>query len=190
VVVTPWRALAVAGLLGLAACGGADNAGVSTRPQLVPDNIVPAKIQGDQLAFFENTSEGVKNGFANAGSNSLVADGRLWELRKNDVLVGVLQLATVMPAVDLEQKSHREKVVHSILGADPIEMAVDDTTVWMVESNDKSTFIWFGQSTFAVLSLKGGVDVVKPQEIIDEVTRYIVASENWEPLYIDPAEAS
>ena len=175
--------LAVVALVASGACGG--GARVAVRPLKVPNGLVPAKVSGDSLAFFESSLPGVKEAFANAGPTSLTADGRLWELRKGDRLVGALELATLMPKVDLEKKNHREQILRQVMPGVVDQLSVDDVPVWTSRTYDKSLFVWFGHNLYAVLSLKGAEGELDNEGILGEVVRYNVSSDSWRPLYID-----
>jgi hypothetical protein len=163
-------------------CGGP--AKVAVKPPKVPEGLVPSKVAGDELAFSESALPGVKDAFANAGPTSLTADGRLWELRKGDRLVGALELATLMPKVNLEKKNHREQILRQIMPGVVDQLSVDVVPVWTSRSNDKSLFVWFGRNVYAVLSLKGAEGELDDEKILDEVVRYNLSSDSWRPLYI------
>ena len=183
---------AALGVLVLALLGGAcgEEEVVVEKPSSVPDGLVPEKIQGDKLAFYENTNDSVKDTFANAGKESLAADGRMWELRNNDRLVGTLQISTLMPEVKLENKRHREQILRQIMPATVDELSFDETVVWTTGSADKNLYLWFGEETFAVLTLKGGEEDLDADAVISEVIGYTTTSDNWQPLYIDDEEES
>ncbi|MEN3272606.1 MAG: hypothetical protein V7636_1367, partial [Actinomycetota bacterium] len=71
-----------------AACGRGDS-GIGVRPVSVADDLVPGAIGGG-LKLYESRTKETRNAFANAGDESLVADGRVWEIRKGARLVGAL----------------------------------------------------------------------------------------------------
>src|ERR1051325_3326419 len=82
---------AAVALLVAGACGHAAKKAVA--PKAVPASIVPASIPGDadfpQYTFDEYKEGGER--IAKAGSKSVIDDGRVWELRRGQVLVGALQ---------------------------------------------------------------------------------------------------
>lgn len=175
--------LALAALL--VACGGEAMVAV---PEKVPDGLVPQTVQNNELAFYESEEPGVKEAFGNAGPQSLAADGRLWELRKGDRLVGALQLATLIPDVDLEERKQRDQILRQVMPAVVDELQVDELRVWTTTSNDKTTYLWFGRQMFVVLSLKGGEDELDAEGILNDVVAHTTSSDAWDPLYIDEDE--
>ena len=182
-----WAAAAAVSLSLLAgACGG--DPPVVAKPESVPDGLVPEKVADGALAFYENTTDGVKNAFANAGKESLAADGRMWELRKNDRLIGTLQLSTLMPDVKLDNKRHRDQILKQIMPATVDEIVLGDTTVWTTGSADKNSYLWFGEGMFAVLTLKGNEDDLDADAVVTEVVGFATGSDNWKPIYFDEEE--
>jgi len=176
-------ALAAAAAVALAACGGGPTLDVT--PPSVPDNLVPASVQGGDLSFYRSTLPKVKASFTEAGSDALTADGELWELRRNERLLGVLQLTTLLSDVDLEREEHREAILRQVMPATVDQLTVGDVRVWATSSNDKIVFLWFGQRLFAVLSLKGTEQDLDHEGVLDEVVTFTTTSDEWEPLYID-----
>ena len=151
----------------------------------VPDGLVPERVQGDALAFFENTSESVKDAFANAGEDSLAADGRMWELRRDDRLVGTYQIATLLPEVELERERHRQQILRQIMPATVDELEIGDTKVFTTGSADKSIYLFFGEGMLAVLTLKGNEADIDPDAVITDVVDFTTTSDGWLPLFID-----
>lgn len=176
-------AIATLTLVSTAACG--NEPAVVVAPKAVPDGLVPDKVQGDVLAFFENTSESVKDAFANAGKESLAADGRMWELRRNDRLVGTYQIATLLPEVELDRERHRQQILRQIMPATVDEFEIGDTRVFTTGSADKSIYLWFGEGMFAVLTLKGNEEEIDPDQVVEDVVGFTTTSDGWLPLFID-----
>ena len=167
-----------------ASCG--DEPKEEVLPPDVPDGLVPATVQEGKFAFFETELPTVRKSFANAGPDSLAADGRLWELRIGDRLIGVLQLSSLMPEVDLENQAHRSQIVGQLLPTARDQFEVDDVTVWSSAAREKTVYLWFSKNLFAVLTLKpGSEDELDPEQVLTEVVAQNVASEAWDPLYID-----
>ena len=183
------RRLLVAAALVLAGatvggCGGDDAPEV--RPASVPDDLVPPAVQGDAFAFHESQLPQVEQAFADAGDQSLAADGRLWELRKGDRLVGSLQLTTLMPEVDLTDEDHRNSILGQLLPTNRDQFLIDEVRVWSTTSNNKTIYLWFGRDLYALMTLKGGSeDNLDPEQVLGDVIAYSVASDGWKPLYID-----
>jgi hypothetical protein len=172
----------VVGVVG--ACGGTPPP--PPIPASVPSGLVPEKLHGDELAFYESESPSARDAFANAGEKSLAADGKLWELRKGDRLVGVLQLTTLVPEVDLNRKNHRNQVLKQLMPGVRDEILVDEVHVWTTEVDDKYTYLWFGEEMFGLLTVKpASEDQVDPERVLEEVVAYSLGSDKWEPLYIE-----
>ena len=153
------------------------------KPERVPDAIVPASVQGGALAFYRNQDDKTVDTFKNAGPKVLVADGQLWELRKNDRLLGALQLSTLVPKVDLMNRSHREQIVRQIMAGAVERFTIGDATVWSTTSNDKTVYLWFGKQAFSVLSLKGSE--LDAEAIVTEVVEFQTKAPKWRPLLIN-----
>ena len=174
----------IALLVLLGACG--EDEPPAALPIDVPDGLVPAAVQDGKFAFFESELPSVRKAFTDGGPDSLAADGRLWELRLGDRLVGALQMTSLMPEVDLANPDHRKKIVGQLLPTARDQFEVSDVTVFSSAARDKNIYLWFSQDIYAVLTLKGGSeDELDPERILSEVVAQNVQSEEWEPLYID-----
>ncbi len=167
-----------------AACGG-ENV-VEVMPASVPRALTPERVHNSELAFYESELPSVKNAFANAPPNSLAADGRLMELRKSDRLVGTLQVTTLLPDVDLENKEHRDKILKQIMPSLRDEILIDEVTVWTTASEDMFRYLWFGTNMYSLLTIKGGSeDDLDPELVLSEVVAKHLENPNWEPLFIE-----
>jgi hypothetical protein len=174
-------------LLGLGACGDGEREVVAPLP--VPDGLVPERVQGDQLAFYETSVAGARKAFADAGEDSLASDGRLWELRTGDRLVGVLQVTTLLPEVDLLEAEHRDAIVKQLLPTARDRIDIGDVAVWSSTSSGKSTYVWFGDGLFSLLTLKpGSDDSIEPEAVLQDVLDHMVAADAWEYVYFDEEE--
>jgi hypothetical protein len=177
-------ALAVTSLAGVGACGGDDKP--PPKPAAVPDGLVPDAVQGGSYAFYESTLPQVKSAFANAGANSLVADGRMWELRKADRLVGILQVSTLVPTLDLLNEAHRSQVVNQIMPTARDRVTVGDVTVFVANTDQKSVYLWFSAQTFHLLTIKpGSGDDIDPELVMTEVLDHETQAPGWSPIYFD-----
>ena len=166
----------------LAACG--DDPEELAAPEPVPAGLVPANVKGGELAFYETELPGAVQAFSDAGPDSLASDGRLWELRIGDRLVGVLQLTTLLPEVDLQE--HRDTIVRQLLPTARDRIDIGDIAVWSSVSQGKSSFVWFGEGMFALLTIKPGTgDAIEPEAVLQEVLDHMVAAEGWEYVYFD-----
>ena len=169
------------------ACGKDEPEVVAPLP--VPDGLVPEKVQDDKLAFYETSLPGASKAFADAGEDSLASDGRLWELRTGDRLIGVLQVTTLLPEVDLLESGHRDAIVKQILPTARDRIDIGDVAVWSSTTSGKSTYVWFGDGLFALLTLKpGSEDAIEPEGVLQDVLDHMVAAEGWEYVYFDEEE--
>lgn len=175
------RALATALVLGLLAGCGSGDGEPTVAPPAVDESLAPASV-GDGLALYESTAKETVRAFANVGDNSLVSDGRLWEIRRADRLIGALQLTTVLPDVDLVREATRSAIVSQILPGTSSRIRIGDEEVYTTTANDKAVFVWFGRDIYVVLQLKDRELDGKYDAIAEEVISHQVASEAWKPL--------
>ena len=182
------RAIAAVLLVGVATlaagCGGDAPVEMSAPPPSVPDAIVPTTLRSGEIQLHENIDEETLQAFANGGKFSLVADGRLWELRQGARLVGALQVATVVDRIDLSTADDRRSMLRQVLPGNLNQLVVEEVPVWAAEANDKVVYMWFATGTFQVLQLKGSQ--LDSEAILNEVIAHQRASEDWLPL---PPEA-
>lgn len=179
-------ALVVAGVLLVSACGGEREE--LAAPKAVSEGFVPASVQ-QRFAFYETGQPGAREAFANAGVDSLAADGRLWELRIGDRLIGVLQITTLLPDVELEKAEHREPIVEQLLPTARDRIDIGDIAVWSAERDGKTTYLWFGKSMFSLLTVKPAAeDDVDSEAVLQQVLDHMVAAEEWEPVFFDDEE--
>jgi hypothetical protein len=186
----PRRIVAFAVVVVVLALGGCGDEGPEmVVPALVPEGLVPATVRNEQLAFYETQVASARDAFANAGPDSLASDGRLWELRIADRLVGVLQLTTLLPDVDLLEQDHRDAIVKQLLPTARDRLDIGDVAVWTSTSSGKSSYLWFGRDMFALLTIKpGSSDAIEPELVLQDVLDHMVASEGWEYVYFDEDE--
>src|SRR4051794_13211862 len=175
-------------VVGFGACGG--DPPPPPKPKAVPDGLVPDAVQGGSYAFYESTLPQVKSAFANAGKNSLVADGRMWELRKADRLVGILQVSTLLPTVDLHDDGNRNQVINQILPTARDRLTVGDVTVFVSTAKEKFVYLWFSDQTFHLLTIKpGSGDDIDRERVMTEVLDHETQSPHWTPIYFDDEDA-
>jgi hypothetical protein len=159
------------------------------KPASVPEGMVPPQVQHDEYAFFESELPQVKSAFANAGANSLVADGRLYEMRKADRLVGVLQMSTVVPELDLANDKHRDQVIGQIMPTVRDRITIGDVVVFSSQANNKTVFLWFEKDMFNLLTIKpGSEDQLDAEGVLTEVLDHQTSLPGWDPLYFDDEE--
>lgn len=181
------RRLAVAMMVVTAITAGCgDEPQELAAPAPVPQGLVPATVHQEQLAFYETELPGAIQAFADAGPDSLASDGRLWELRLGDRLIGVLQLTTLLPEVDLTNTDHRDSIVKQLLPSARDRIDIGDVAVWTATSSGKTSFLWFGDGMFCLLTIKPGTDdAIEPEAVLQDVLDYMVAAEGWDYVYFD-----
>ena len=178
-------AFAVVALLAVVA-GACGDDPPPPKPAAVPDGLVPASVQDGGYAFHESTLPQVKSAFADAGENSLVADGRMWELRKADRLVGILQVSTLVPSLDLLKEDHRNQVISQIMPTARDRVTVGDVTVFVSSADQKTVYLWFSDQTFHLLTVKpGSGDDLDAERVMTEVLDHETQAPGWSPIYFD-----
>lgn len=167
-----------------ASCGNDAPEVVAPRP--VPEGLVPASVLENKLGLYETGLESARNAFAEAGPLSLASDGRLWEVRLGDRLVGVLQLTTLMPEVDLQNDDHRNSITRQLLPSVRDRIDIGDVAVWTSTSQGKTTYVWFADRMFALLTLKpGSEDAIDTEAVLQDVLDHMVAADSWKYVYFD-----
>jgi hypothetical protein len=156
----------VAVALAAGACGSG-NAPL-TAPARVPDDLVPTVLP-DSVTIGEYKP--ARSRFAKAGETSLVADGRVWAIRRGQTLVGTLQASTVKPDVSLERLSDRKAVIDGVmLGQRYDTLYVGNLKVLSSTAADRTVYLWFGDGLFQVLQVKRGK--VEPDVIAGDIIEY------------------
>ena len=151
----------------LASCGGGSG-GVIAVPASVSSDMVPASVAGG-LLLREFTPARAR--FAKAGESSLVADGRVWEIRRGQTLVGTLQVSTVKPDVSVTDANDRRDIVSGVMTGISYEtVSVGETKVIASTAADKSLYLWFGHNLFEVLQVKS--TKVDPDEVAAELIEF------------------
>lgn len=163
------------------ACAGADGGPLpSEPPPRVPEELVPDSLGAGELRVRPYAGEEAQEAFAEAGEEALVADGRLWEIREGDTLVGVLQVSTLKNRVDLAEERSREAILRGVLAGGTRRIEVEGVTVFLSETEDQTKYLWFGGRLFEVLTIKASQ--VDPEPVLEELLRFQVSREAWEPL--------
>ena len=162
----------------VAACGDGD--GPSLRPAAVEVALAPAEV-GDGLKLYPNESEETVAAFANAGERSLVADGRIWEIRRADRLIGTLQISTVLPEVDLAEPELKDALVRQIIPGSLSSIRIGTTEVFTAVVDEKAVFVWFGKGLYEVLQLKDK-QIEDFEAIATDVIEHQETLPAWEPL--------
>jgi hypothetical protein len=137
-------------------------------PERVSDQLAP-KILGDGITLGEYAP--ARSRFAKAGASSLVADGRVWAIRKGQTLVGTLQASTVKSDVDLTRPEDRKQVIDGVMtGARYDTIFVGNLKVLSSSAADHTLYLWFGPKLFEVLQVKAGK--VVPDDVAGDVLEY------------------
>jgi hypothetical protein len=163
-------ALAFAVVVVLASCGRSDAAAAPAKK--VPAEIVPAQLPsapGDPLLTLEEYKQGAERIDA-AGGRSMVADGRVWEVRRGSTLVGALQVSTLQPKVDVSSRKQREKLAGLVMSGSIQRIVVSGVEVVAARTADKVVFLWFGDQLFEVLQIKGAG--INPETMLKSILEF------------------
>ena len=152
------------------ACGGDAAAGVALKK--VPLSVVPAELAGaagDPPLTLAEYKQGAQRIDA-AGKNSMVVDGKVWEIRRGTTLVGALQVSTLLPKVDLSKPKQRQQLASLVLSGDVQRIQVDGVEVTAARTADKVVFLWFGNQLFEVLQIKGAG--ISPENMLKGILEF------------------
>ncbi len=134
--------------LAVTACSGPARLAAPAR---VPVTLAPAGITGG-LTLSEYSGD--RKAFAQAGRDSLVTDGRLWEIHLGHLLVGTLEIATVTNDVTLASSGDRSQILNgAMVGAVPVSIHVSGVGVAVASAPERTLYVWFGREVFEVLQL-------------------------------------
>lgn len=154
----------VAAASGLVGCGG----GAALRvPMAVPVDLVPATLPDPtdlQSGFTLAEYQDARKQFGDAGTRSLVEDGRLWEVRRGANLIGTLEVGTLKPKADVAKADNRKKLIGLIIPGAFTTINVQRVSVVRAATDDKTTYLWFGQGLFELLEIKGAK--VEPEQLM------------------------
>lgn len=163
-----------------AACGDRSSAQDLGPPKRVPDGLVPASLASGTLEVREYDGKEANKAFARAGEQSLVSDGKLWEVRRGTTLVGVLQMTTVKPKVDLADAGQRDSILGNVLAGGTKRISISDVDVSFAQTEDQVKYVWFGDDLFEVLTVKASK--VEPEAILREIIEFQTSKGAWRPL--------
>lgn len=174
------RYLAVAAALSaLLATGCGQSRPVAPAP--VPLSLAPTALLENSLHLYQNTARDTLAAFRQDPKDALISDGKLWEIRRADRLIGTLEIATVKPAVNLARPSVRDNFTKPILVGATSDIRLAGQEVATVQSDDGvSTLVWFGRGLFEVLQLKDTI-VTGPQ-LATAIISYQQTRPEWSPL--------
>jgi hypothetical protein len=174
---TTWaRALLVAVVVLVGACG--DDEAPARPAERVDVALVPPTLAGGDLVLHEDDK--AKDAFASLNDNALIADGKLFAIRRGERLVATLQLSTLVPEVDLTDRDRRDEMIDKLLPGVKDELRIGEISVFQVAGDDKVAYVWFGAQMFQVLQVKGSA--VDPEDVLGEIVAFQLASPAWHPL--------
>jgi hypothetical protein len=155
------------GLVAFPACGSSDRVPIA-RMASVPDDIVP-KTVGDGLTLHEFPA--ARGAFARAGVTSLVADAKVWAIRRGETLVATLQVSTLKRDISVSSDADRRSIIGGVMtGAAYETIQFGDTQVIASTAAEKSLYLWFGPSMFEVLQVKS--TKVDPDTVAADLLEY------------------
>ena len=164
-------------LLLVAACGSEPVAA----PRPVPTVLAPTTVLSDSLGFHLHTSAGAERAFSEGAEESLIDEGRLWEIRRQDRLVGTLQITSVKSDVDLSDREVRDQITEPILQGGRSDIRILGQEVSQIEDQGGlSTLVWFGRGLMLVLQVKD--EVVTGPDLAQAVVEHQLTRPEWEPL--------
>ena len=159
--------------------GCQDDPAVAPRP--VPITLAPKAVLGGSLGLHLNTAAGTEKAFRQDAKKSLIDEGRLWEIRRKDRLVGTLQIATVKPDIDLAEDDVRHQFTAPILVGARSDIRLLGQEVNVVESEGGlATLVWFGQGLFLVLQVKD--TLVTGPDLAQAILEHQQSRPEWLPL--------
>jgi hypothetical protein len=89
----------------------------------------------------------------------MVAEGKVWQIRRGTTLVGALQVSTLKPPIDLSKAKQRATLADLLVSGSVQRIQVGGVEVITAKTPDKVVFLWFGDQLFEVLQIKGvGID--------------------------------
>jgi hypothetical protein len=172
-------AVAASLLSALLLSGCADKPKPAPRP--VPIALAPAKVLGGSLGLYLNTAAGTEAAFKQGAKESLIDEGKLWEIRRKDRLIGTLEIATVKPDVNLAKDDVRKQFTEPILVGSRSDIRVLGQEVNLVENEGGlATLVWFGKGLFLVLQAKD--KLVTGPVLAQAIIEYQQSRSEWEPL--------
>ncbi len=145
----PWRALrwrraaaAASALVFLAGCAETVDLETPAASDVLPDPLVPTRIEDIRLQREPAAEEAYENG----GPNSLVDHGTVWSVRVEDTIEASLQIAALRPGAANRFEDVRDGILEDLGGGrfDPVR--VGDDSVLAVETNEQRLLLWFAPS--------------------------------------------
>lgn len=161
----------------LGACG--DGKAEVVPPATVPADLAPETVL-DGLLMIENRDPSTLEALAATDESTLVSDTRVWEIRRGQRLVGTLQISSVLPRVDLLDQDVRDRFVSQVILGQSSRIRSGDVEVFTTTTNDKTVFLWFGETLFEVLQTKDRE--LDPEALLAAIIEYQDDRPGWVPL--------
>jgi hypothetical protein len=166
------------------ACGGSPKP-LAAPP--IPTAAVPARVDAaGGLVMQPNASQDVQHAFRSVGPTSLVKEGRVWEVRQGERLVGLLELASIGRRADTRKEADRQAMRRQILVGEPAELDFSGVPVYETTDGALSTFVWFGRQMLGTLTIKG----VDADAVSNDLVTRILQSRHWPNLSPDAFQQS
>jgi len=173
---------AAALVLGAGACGSPPKPLVAPP---IPEAAVPAALDAaGGLTLQPDATKDVQRAFRSVGPTSLVKDGRVWEVRQGDRLLGLLELASIGRRADTRKESDRQAMRRQILVGEPAELDFSGVPVYETTDGTLSTFVWFGRQMLGTLTLEG----VDADAVSNDLVTRILQDRHWPNLSPDDFE--
>jgi hypothetical protein len=165
------------GALVLAGCGKQ----AAPPPDPVPVGLAPATVLNNDLQLHLNDSSETVAAFHQDDNLSLISDGKLWEVRRSDRLVGTLEIATLKPNVDVARSSVREHITKPILvgATSSLRLAGQEVTT-VTREDGVSPLVWFGKGLMEIVQLKD--QQVTGPRLAQAIIEYQQTQSAWSPL--------
>jgi len=174
-----WRVLVTPLIAVVLVAGCGDEPKAAPRP--VPTALAPKTVLGGTLGLYLNNAAGTERAFKQDAKESLIDEGKLWEIRRKDRLIGTLEIATVKPDVNLAKEDVRHQFTAPILVGARSDIRVLGQEVNLVEGEGGlSTLVWFGKGLFLVLQVKD--KVVTGPDLAQAILEHQQSRSEWEPL--------
>ena len=86
----------------------------------------------------------------------------------------------MLPKVDLLDDEVRERFVAQLILGQSSRIRVGDVEVHTATTNDKTVYLWFGETLFEVLQTKDRE--LEPQQLLTAVIEFQRDKDGWRPL--------
>jgi hypothetical protein len=175
------RRLLLAFTVVLAGCAGGTTHKVEAGAP-VPVEIVPKDLPASGLTLHINNDKDTTDAFETAGPNALVGDGKVWEIRIGERLVGALEIATVKSRVNPAREKDRKAILGQILPGTTERIDILGQPVWTAkgDTKTKAVYVFFGAHMLGVLQLKGkGIEI---NTVSSDLISRVTSQPLWEAL--------